>query len=365
MATGNQVLPGVPATAEHAAAGRPVTAEHGTRTGQSHPPGQPMGAQASSGYAMPRGYSSPVQDPARRPRLWPGAGGRWLVWLLRVVLWTVLLLIGYRGVAAIVTGYPGQGATADAPAAVGARQFPVALAQAYALEFGQVYLSFNPARAEQRARSLAAFLPPGTDPKFGWNGAAAGTLQSEHVAGIRVVSAHRAVVTLLARVSGHLIELGVPIYAAKGGLVVSGYPALLPAPVQVAPPGPATVGTDRPAARSLARRLPAFFRAFASGDVLSLSEFTARPGSISGLGGAVSFGSISRLSVRASAGPVKLVTVTVVWRVGAPGAIAGQVPLVTVPATLTMSYALAVVRHGASWQVRSISAAATQPWPSP
>ena len=31
-----------------------------------------------------------------------GAGGRWLVWTFRVVVWVVLLVIGYRGVMAIV-----------------------------------------------------------------------------------------------------------------------------------------------------------------------------------------------------------------------------------------------------------------------
>ncbi len=33
---------------------------------------------------------------------WRGAGGRWLVWTFRVVVWAVLLIIGYRGVMAIV-----------------------------------------------------------------------------------------------------------------------------------------------------------------------------------------------------------------------------------------------------------------------
>src|SRR5947208_3278116 len=33
---------------------------------------------------------------------WRGAGGRWLVWVFRVVVWAVLLIIGYRGVTAIV-----------------------------------------------------------------------------------------------------------------------------------------------------------------------------------------------------------------------------------------------------------------------
>src|SRR6266513_180245 len=35
---------------------------------------------------------------------WRGAGGRWLVWVFRVVVWLVLLLIGYRGVTAIMGG---------------------------------------------------------------------------------------------------------------------------------------------------------------------------------------------------------------------------------------------------------------------
>jgi hypothetical protein len=33
---------------------------------------------------------------------WGGAGGRWLLWALRVVLWAALLVIAFRGVTAIV-----------------------------------------------------------------------------------------------------------------------------------------------------------------------------------------------------------------------------------------------------------------------
>ncbi len=175
----------------------------------------PTGSTATR-YAPAQPPAGPADDKSARraPRLWPGSGGRWPVWVLRIVLWTVLLLIGYRGIAAIVMGTPGPGGTsaASAPAAGGAPsgQFPAALAQAYALEFGQVYLNFSADKAAQRARSLAAFLPRGSDPMFGWNGAATRTLQSEQVAGVRVVDEHRAVVTLLARVNGGLLELGVP-----------------------------------------------------------------------------------------------------------------------------------------------------------
>jgi hypothetical protein len=289
--------------------------------------------------------------------------------MLRVVLWALALLIGYRGVAAIVMGYPGPGGGAAPAASPGsqARGFPSALAQAYALEFGRVYLSFSPATAAQRAQSLSAFVVPGTDPELGWNGTASVTLQSEQVTGIQVVSTHRAVITLLARVNGNLVELGVPIYASHGAIAVSGYPALLPAPAQVVPPALAPVRQDRAAMRSLSRLLPSFFRAFASGDALRLGTFTAGTGSITGLGGAVRFGGISRLSVPAATGATRHVTVTVVWRLGSAQAAAGkasQTRLASSGAELTMSYAMTVARHRASWLVRSISAAATQHWPS-
>ena len=42
---------------------------------------------------------------------WPGGGGRWLLWPLRVVLWGALLVIAFRGITAIVFN------TASAPAA--------------------------------------------------------------------------------------------------------------------------------------------------------------------------------------------------------------------------------------------------------
>jgi hypothetical protein len=48
------------------------------------------------------------------------------------------------------------------------------------------------------------------------------------------------VVTLLATVNGQLMELGVPVIAAGGGVVVAGEPAWLPAPQQI--PAPAAAG---------------------------------------------------------------------------------------------------------------------------
>ncbi len=217
----------------------------------------------------------------------------------------------------------------------------------------------------QRSNSLALFLPPGTDPEFGWNGTGTQVLQSEQVAGVRVLSAHRAIVTLLARVSGQLIELGVPIYAADGGVVVSGHPALLAPPSQVVPPGPASAPTDSAARTSLARMLPDFFRAYASGDALRLGAFEARGDHLTGLGGVVTFGRLGQLIVPSAPGLTRHVTVTVGWRAASPVAAFTASRAVRAPAVIEMGYAMTVVRSGGAWLVRSIGAAATQPWPSP
>ncbi len=161
-----------------------------------------------------------------------------------MVVWAVLLIIGYRGVMAIVLNETPPSKTAPAPAA-SAPGFPVQEASAYALQFGQVYLNASPGTAGQRQSELAPFLPSGAaDPQLGWNGGGSLSLQSEQVAGVQVQDTKHAVVTLLARVNGKMMELGVPVYAAAGGLGISGEPAWLPAPKPAVAPAAPSVNTD-------------------------------------------------------------------------------------------------------------------------
>ncbi len=177
-----------------------------------------------------------------------------------MVVWAVLLIIGYRGVMAIVLNEtpPSHTQASHPPAGPG---YPVQLASAYALQFGQVYLNASPATATQRSNELAAFLPPGApDPQLGWNGGGSLSLQSEQVAGVHVQDAQHAVVTLLARVNGKMMELGVPVYASAAGLGISGEPAWLPAPQPVAAPSPSAVNSDSATESELMRQLPAVFR---------------------------------------------------------------------------------------------------------
>jgi hypothetical protein len=362
MATGNQVLPGAQATTERAVTAQQQMAGRGA--GNAGRPGEAGWPGEAAGYVT----GDPDEQPQRIFRR--GTGGRWLVWVLRAVVWIVLLLIGYRGIAAIVTSYEGKSGTGSGAVGQAANGFPVALASAFAQEFGLAYLNFSPATAAQRASELTAFLPAGTSPQLGWNGSGSQTAQSVQAAGVRVQSAHSAIVSLLALVNGRLIELDVPVYYSGdsggpgGGLVVSGQPALTAPPAGAVLPAVGKVTVDRPAQQALTRVLPAFFRAYASGRSGQLAAFAAPGARLSGLGGEVGFGGIAGVSVPASGGSVRNITVTVTW-LPATTPSAGP-PTSSAPgrAQIEMTYAMTVVQRAGRWYVSSIGAAPTPAGPS-
>jgi hypothetical protein len=294
---------------------------------------------------------------AARPGIggsWRGAGGRWLLWPLRVVLWTALVVVAFRGITAIISG-SSPAPAGGTGAANTAGQYPVSLAEAYATEFGRIYLGFSPQSLGQREQALAAFVPPAVsaaNPSLGWNGIGQLNLQSVQVAGVRVQNPQHAVVTLLALLNGQLMELGVPVAATASGLVVTGEPAWLPAPPRISPP-PVPRGSDRVAQSQLMNELPAFFRAYASGDGRALNRFLAHGASVAGLGGAVTFDSIGALHVPPG-GASRQITVTVIWQVPAteqPGSTAGMT------SKLEMTYGMSVVDlQGGKWYVKEIGA---------
>jgi len=309
-------------------------------------------APVSAGAGAFDGETDPLDLEAPPGRAWTGGGGRWRLWPLRAALWAALLVIAYRGVTAIVVNPSGAlraGGISSAGATAG--QFPVALAEAYASEFGQVYLNFSPATQAQREQELAAFVPASVaaaNPDLGWDGAGQMSLQSEQVAGIAIQDRQHAVVTLLATVNGQLIELGVPVIASASSVVVAGEPAWLPAPAQVSPLPQSGGGSDPVAQGELLKELPAFFQAYANGDSAALSRFAVRGVSLTGLGGAVAFDSIASVHVPPG-GAMRQITVTVIWQIpsqGSPGI-----------AKIAMTYAVSVLAiHGDKWYVNEISA---------
>lgn len=303
---------------------------------------------------------APERDGPAAKSPWRGGGGRWTVWPLRVVLWVAIIVIGYRGITAIVLNEtPSSATSAPAPAAPAASsKFPVTLAEAYALQFGQVYLNFDPSAATQRADQLASFIPSSVsqqqpDSQFGWNGSGSEKLNSEQVAGIDVRSPTTAVVTLLATVNNKPMELGVPIYSSGDtSLVVSGQPAWLPAPSKAQPPATQSPTSDQSAQSALQSQLPAFFAAYASGDQSTLNRYLASGASVSGLGGTVRFGSIQSITVP-QGGNKRDITVTINWLL--PGQPKQSVP------QLTTTYDMSVVdQQSGKWYVEDIRAS-TQP----
>jgi len=295
---------------------------------------------------------------AARPGIggsWRGTGGRWLLWPLRAVLWTALVVVAFRGITAIIFG-SSPAPAGGTGAANTAGEFPVSLAEAYAAEFGRVYLGFSPQSLGPREQALAAFVPPAVSaasPSLGWNGIGQLNLQSLQVAGIRVQDRQHAVVTLLALLNGQLMELGVPVAATGSGLVVTGEPAWLPAPARISPP-PAARGADRVAQSQLMNELPAFFRAYASGDSVALNRFLTHGASVTGLGGAVTFDSIGALHVPPG-GASRQITVTVIWQVPEqPGPTAGNLGMTS---KLEMTYGMSVVDlQSGKWYVKEIGA---------
>jgi hypothetical protein len=303
---------------------------------------------------------------------WGGAGGRWLLWPLRVVLWAALLVVAFRGVTAIFFSHssappavgshssvsPAVGSRSSAPPAVGtgsasaeSGQFPVALAEAYAAEFGQVYLNFNPQTQALREQQLAAFVPASiaaAQPDLGWNGVGELSLQSEQVAGIKVQDPRHAVVTLLAIVNDQPMELGVPVAASDGAVVIAGEPAWLPAPAPIALPSPAPGRSDLAAQSELMNELPGFFQAYANGDSAALNRFLAPGVRMTGLAGTVAFDSISGLHVPPG-GTTRQITVSVIWQLLSQGVPSG--------AKLQVTYSMSVVQQsGVKWYVKEISA---------
>ena len=103
------------------------------------------------------GTESRQAGAGKRPRSgsgWRGAGGRWLVWTFRVMVWAVLLIIGYRGVMAIVLNETPPSHTTPAPA-TSAPAFPVQEAS-QVLDYGYVNISGHefllPLKSEMRMR---------------------------------------------------------------------------------------------------------------------------------------------------------------------------------------------------------------------
>lgn len=321
---------------------------------ETESPLYPDDPPAWPGPSADQGSQSSRPAPPKAP--WSGSGGRWTIWPMRIILWAAIVVIGYRGVMAIVLNETppaagtGSGSAAPAASASPGSQFPATLAEAYALNFGRVYLNYSASSAADRAQALAQFLPQAlssAQPQLGFNGAGSLSMSSESIAGIDVRSAHSAVVDLLAVVNDRLMEFGIPIYAAdNGSLAVTGLPAVLPAPATAQPQQTQQPQPDPNATSQLQDQLPLFFAAYASGNSAELARYLAPGASVAGLSaGTVTFKGIAALYVPPGGTTRDNVVVTVNWQLtGQQGGFA-------------TTYSMSVLEQGGGkWYVRGIGA---------
>jgi Conjugative transposon protein TcpC len=266
-----------------------------------------------------------------------------LAWPMRVVLWASIVVIGYCGIMTIMLNEMPADTKSSGVATVSPSLFLIAFGEAYKVRFSQVCQNL---RTANRAQLTTFILANVSSVQSQFSGCNVGTLHLHYacIAGIDVRSANTAVVTLLAAVNGHLMELGVPLYASGGKIVVSGQPATLPAPSTVTPPSAPQASTDSAVQSALSSQLPAFFQAYASGDQATLNRFLAPGVSITGLDGAVVYSSIAGIAVPAG-GATRDITVTVDWTL--PEQVRTGVP------QLAQTYEMTVVdQQNGKWYVK-------------
>jgi hypothetical protein len=278
---------------------------------------------------------------------WAGSGGRWWIFVGRIVLWAFIIVVVVNGIRAPFERFTGStpAPTPTASPDPGA-QFPSGAASAYAMQFAAVYLNYDQKDPNSRAAQLSYFIPNNADPQLGWDGAGQLAVQSIQIAGVDARDANNAVVTLLVRANPRWLQLAVPVYAQGGKMAISGKPALLPPPPHADLPQPAARDNDTDLVTQLSTTLlQGFFTAYGSGNTSDLSRYVLPGGSVpdGGLGGTVTFVQLG--DVFAPKGPAdqRDLTVTVTWSLAS--------------GKLDQTYQVSVVKKDGQWFVKDVRGA--------
>jgi hypothetical protein len=277
---------------------------------------------------------------------WGGSGGRWWIYVGRVILWAFLIVVLVNGIRAPFQRFTGKSTTTPSTTTSGKPVFPQEQASSYALSFADVYLNYDPAAASvaDRQKQLAQFIAPGVDPQLGWDSTGKSVLRSAHVSSVEAQDVNRAVVTLLVQANGKLFELAVPVYAKGGALAISGRPATLPAPPRAALPA-ANQDRDSALETELQEPLTGFFKAYGSGDAASLQRYSDPP--VTGLGNAYVFSALKEINAPQGNANSRTVNATVIWQVS-------PVQNKASGGTLEQTYQLTMLKKDGNWYVTDL-----------
>jgi Conjugative transposon protein TcpC len=229
---------------------------------------------------------------------------------------------------------------------------------AFAAQFAGVYLNFSPADAQSRSGKLAAFLAEGMDPQMWWDGFGRLAAVAIQPYDLEASDAKNAVVSVAFQSGARRLMLSVPVYYdGASRFVVSGRPAVLPAPAPADLPQLALPESDEATAAELKSQLEGFFKDYASGDAARIQRYVAPGKTLSSFGGAFAFAELKEVVVPVG-GATREIQVVVVWTVPSGPA---QDPAATDPAAvggrLEQAYRLTVEKQGDKWYVADIRGA--------
>ncbi|GAA0407269.1 hypothetical protein Acor_50790 [Acrocarpospora corrugata] len=284
------------------------------------------------------------------------------MWVGRAVLWALIVVIVVNGVRAPFERFT-QDQNAQTPVTPENSGFPVQEAAGFANQFAAVYLNFDATNPEQRDERLTAFLAPGVERRFGWNGygrMSAGAVQFQSI-DVAADNENATVVVSFQSGSKRWL-LSVPVYHSGDRFVVSGRPALLPAPAVADLPAVANLDRDNNLEDQLRPTLEGFFKAYASGNAAELRLYATDGALIEGLGGAFTLAQLTDVIVPVGGEASRSITAVVVWAVPAPpvAAVPSADPAAdpaAQPAGLEQAYQLSMERQGEKWLVGRIQGA--------
>jgi hypothetical protein len=222
-----------------------------------------------------------------------GSGGRWIVWVARAVLWTVLVVLLMLGIQALLRP-PAPQAPPPVVAEGADVAFPVHAAEAFAVRFASVYLEWDATDPTSRAERLAPYISDGVEQQLGWAGNGRQVAVLVLPVHTTVISDAAAVVTVAAEITGikdpRWIHLSVPVATdGQGRFVVTDTPVLVPGPSEAVAPQEPVQTADSELTNELHEPLSAFFRAYAGTEPGQL-EYLLAPGvKVGTLGGMVQF----------------------------------------------------------------------------
>jgi hypothetical protein len=283
------------------------------------------------------------------------------VWTGRIILWALIVVIVVNGIRAPFERFTGQNTAAPNETVQPESDFPTERGMAFAAQFAGVYLNFSPEDAVSRSGKLAAFVADGMDQQLGWDGNGKLGAVAIQPYDIEVTDDANAVVTVAFQTGTRRLHLSVPLYYSSDGsrFVVSGWPAILPAPGPADLPQVAEPESDDAAATELKPQLEGFFRNYASGNGAELQRYVTAGTSLPSFAGAFTFAELKSVTVPVG-GATREIQAVVVWVLpdgATPAADSIATDASAGAGRLQQAYRLTVVKQGDKWYVDDIRGA--------